>query len=91
MTLPPPGENPPVYVVFWRKRWHSGSARRYYTGRGYSENWRMARRYATKAEAEEARDRLRIVGYEYAVAEETRPLPTPDDLRQRRMFNGRAR
>ena len=36
----------PVYVVFWRKRWHSGSARKYLTvhGRGFTENrWKAWR------------------------------------------------
>lgn len=65
-----------VYVVFWRKRWHSGSARKYVSvNRGYTENWRLALRFADRSLAElYAR---RIDADEVVVAEETRPLPAP--------------
>lgn len=68
--------DPPVWVVFWRKRWHSGTARKYVSIRGgYTENWKLAMRFADKALAElYAR---RIDEEEVEVVEETRPLPAP--------------
>lgn len=71
----------PVFTVFWRKRWHSGSARRYVTcggGTGFTERWQNANRYATRREAEIVAQRMETLrGEQFEVVEETRPLPAP--------------